>query len=72
MTYTFSSCLLTVLISTPIEILWRFIKYQWLPYETIDSQQELDEKLEQILRNFGKDYTIDFKLKHQDVSNIFA
>ena len=56
----------------PIEILWRFIKYQWLTYETIDSQQELDEKLEEILRSFGKDHTIDFKIHHQEVSNIFA
>ena len=56
----------------PIEILWRFIKYQWLTYETIDAQPELDEKLEQILKSFGKDHTIDFKLHQQEVSNIFA
>lgn len=56
----------------PIEILWRFVKYQWLPYETIDSQEELDEKLEEILRNLDQNHTIHFKLHQQKVSNIFT
>ena len=56
----------------PIEILWRFVKYQWLPYETIVSQQELDEKLENLLRSFGKDHTINFKMHQQEVPNIFT
>jgi transposase len=56
----------------PIEILWRFMKYEWLPYQTIDSQKELDEKLEEILRSVGLKYTIDFKLHQQKVSNIFT
>lgn len=56
----------------PIEMLWRKIKYEWLPYETISSQDELDEKLIQILRNMGQDYQIGFKLHQQKLSNIFA
>lgn len=30
----------------PIEILWRKIKYEWLPYEAIESQQALNEELD--------------------------
>ncbi len=45
----------------PIEILWRMIKYQWLPYEDIDSQNELNLRLDEILINFGTSYTINFK-----------
>ncbi len=45
----------------PIEILWRKIKYEWLPFEEIESQQDLEERLEEILIAFGKKYTIDFK-----------
>lgn len=56
----------------PIEILWRKIKYEWLPYEVIASQRELDEKLARILRSIGQDYAIDFKLHQQELSNIFA
>lgn len=56
----------------PIEILWRKIKYEWLPYEAIESQQALNEKLEEILRNFGKNYTINFKQKNQKVANILV
>ncbi len=50
----------------PIEILWRMIKYQWLPYENIDSQNELNKRLDDILVNFGNTYTINFK-KHKSV-----
>jgi len=45
----------------PIEILWRFIKYQWLPFERLTSQEELDEALVEIINNFGSDNTINFK-----------
>jgi len=56
----------------PIEILWRMIKYQWLPYENLKSQEELDRELEQILNEFGTKYTINFKeLDDKVVSNIF-
>ncbi len=45
----------------PIEILWRKIKYQWLPYEMFESQNELNNALEKVLTNFGTEYTIKFK-----------
>ena len=38
-----------------------YVSYEWLPYEAIESQQALNEKLEEILRNFGENYTINFK-----------
>ncbi len=56
----------------PIEILWRKIKYEWIEYEDIQSQQRLDQKLEDILRGFGEKYQINFENKHQKVTNIFA
>lgn len=56
----------------PIEILWRKIKYEWLAYQDIQNQLQLDQRLEEILRNFGKEYRINFKNKHQKVTNIFA
>ena len=55
-----------------IEILWRKLKYEWLPYEAIESQQKLNEKLEGILRNIGKKFTINFEHKDRKVANIFA
>ncbi len=56
----------------PIEILWRMIKYQWLPYEKIESQEMLDQMLDQILQGFGSEYTINFKEHKKNVSNIFV
>ena len=56
----------------PIEILWRKIKYEWLTYEAIESQQALDEELSNILRKVGSQYTIKFKEQSKKVSNIFA
>lgn len=57
----------------PIEILWRMIKYQWIPYENLTSQEELDYELERILNEFGTEYTINFKeLDDKVVSNIFT
>ena len=45
----------------PIEILWRMIKYKWLPYEDIEDQEDLNQRLNEILFNFGEKYTINFK-----------
>jgi len=45
----------------PIEILWRMIKYKWLPYEDIEDQEDLNQRLNEILFNFGKKYSINFK-----------
>lgn len=43
-----------------IEILWRKIKYEWLPFSAYESFQSLKESLFEILANVGKSYTIKF------------
>lgn len=43
-----------------IEILWRFIKYQWLEIQAYESYSALVESVEDILINFGTKYTINF------------
>jgi transposase len=43
-----------------IEILWRRIKYQWLPFEAYLCFQNLKERLSHVLNNFGKKYDIIF------------
>lgn len=55
----------------PIEILWRMIKYQWLPYESIESQEELNLKLDEILTSFGgQEYSINFKEQKEQKMSI--
>ena len=44
-----------------IEILWRFIKYYWLPFSAYGSFQHLCAAVEEILQQFGTKYTIDFQ-----------
>ncbi len=43
-----------------IEILWRFIKYQWLEIHAYESYSALVKAVEDILINFGTKYTINF------------
>jgi len=43
-----------------IEILWRRIKYQWLPFDAYLCFQNLKERLSFVLKNFGKLYDIIF------------
>jgi len=43
-----------------IEILWRRIKYQWLPFDACLCFQNLKERLSFVLKNFGKLYDIIF------------
>ena len=43
-----------------IEILWRRIKYQWLPFNAYLGFQNLKERLSFVLDNFGKIYDIKF------------
>ena len=43
-----------------IEILWRFIKYQWLPLSSYNSFKDLDKNLENVLKNIGTEYKISF------------
>ncbi|HEX2472401.1 MAG TPA: IS630 family transposase [Nitrososphaera sp.] len=46
-----------------IEILWRFMKYYWLPFSAYMSLQCLLQSIEDILQRFGTDYTIAFEMK---------
>lgn len=43
-----------------IEILWRFIKYKWLESDAYESYAALVDAVENILKNFGTEYTINF------------
>jgi transposase len=43
-----------------IEILWRKIKYEWMPFESYTSFRKLAEWLDYILLNFGSQYIIEF------------
>jgi len=43
-----------------IEILWRFIKYKWLPFRAYFSLENLIEELEAILGSIGSKYQINF------------
>jgi transposase len=44
-----------------IEILWRFIKYHWLPFSAYISFSCLVQAVEDILTRFGTDYIINFQ-----------
>lgn len=43
-----------------IEILWRFMKYEWIEISAYRSWQELVEYVEKGLREFGETYVINF------------
>jgi transposase len=43
-----------------IEILWRFIKYEWIEVSAYQSWQSLVEYVEKVLREFGENYVINF------------
>ena len=43
-----------------IEILWRKIKYEWMPFSAYDSFLSLKQNLFHILANIGKSYCIEF------------
>src|SRR6266568_5182068 len=43
-----------------IEILWRNIKYAWLPFSAYQCLNALRDALENILKNFGSKYQITF------------
>jgi len=44
-----------------IEILWRFIKYEWLPFSAYVNFEALVEAVEDILVQVGSKYTIAFQ-----------
>lgn len=43
-----------------IEILWRFMKYQWLPFSSTESMKTLRKNLYEILSNIGGKYQVTF------------
>ena len=43
-----------------IEILWRFIKYQWMPFDAYNNFQNLKERLNQTLKSIGSKCIIKF------------
>lgn len=43
-----------------IEILWRFIKYSWLPFKAILSFENLVKELENILTKIGAEFRVNF------------
>ena len=43
-----------------IEILWRRIKYTWLPFSAYDGLNALIDALEKVLRSVGSEYQITF------------
>lgn len=43
-----------------IELLWRFIKYEWIEISADQSWQSLVEYVEKVLREFGENYVINF------------
>ncbi len=43
-----------------IEILWRFVKYKWLPFSAYNSLKDLANEVENILKNVGKEFRINF------------
>ena len=44
----------------PIEILWRKMKYEWMPFGAYESWSHLVEAVERMLCQFGEEYTINF------------
>lgn len=43
-----------------IEILWKHIKYYWLPFDAYNSFNSLREELNDVLCNVGRKYRINF------------
>lgn len=43
-----------------IEILWRFMKYEWIELNAYSSWDSLVFYLEKVIRGFGSEYVINF------------
>jgi len=43
-----------------IEILWRFIKYEWIEIDAYSCWKTFVASVEKILREFGQNYVINF------------
>lgn len=43
-----------------IEILWKFIKYEWIEIDAYENHLNLLKYLTKVLNNFGSEYVINF------------
>ena len=43
-----------------IEILWRFIKYEWIEFDAYESWEKLVQYIEKVLKGVGNEYVINF------------
>ncbi|MEL6225162.1 MAG: transposase, partial [Cyanobacteria bacterium J06627_8] len=43
-----------------IEILWRFMKYEWMDISAYESWHHLGRHVEKMLTGYGKDFVISF------------
>jgi transposase len=43
-----------------IEILWRFMKYEWIEFWAYNSWKHLVTSVEDVIKNFGDKYKIHF------------
>ncbi len=43
-----------------IEILWRFVKYKWLPWKAYQTIEKLQEEIRNIFLNVGNEFIISF------------
>lgn len=43
-----------------IEILWRKIKYEWMPFSAYESYKKLERELCNILKNVGTEFFVNF------------
>ena len=43
-----------------IEIVWRKIKYEWLPFSAYESYNSLKQSLFKVLANIGKTHRVEF------------
>ena len=43
-----------------IEILWRFMKYEWIDFSAYNSWSDLVDYVEGVIKNFGGQYKINF------------
>jgi transposase len=43
-----------------IEILWRFMKYEWIELWAYEGWESLVKYVEQVIKGFGEEYVINF------------
>jgi transposase len=43
-----------------IEIIWRFFKYEWMPFEAYQSKDKLHQNIGEIIKKIGVEYVVNF------------